>query len=244
MRFNGKKDHGMRDRADGTRAEMQTITAADFGGLVTNEDHFFLYLQNFDTDPTDLVSSVDPTTSVTDNLQALVRSVVTPHLASVSAYTSSDPQFYTELAMEDPPTSSLLVFSSHARQPVASLSFPASYDKLARFVDTHRFPTLVQLTAANHRELFESPSKATVVLAALHSGEQGEAEHKKLLEVARSWHHGERDLGQPVWFAWAEGDKWAKWLRKSYGIKPGMYPAVVVVEPAVCTLGPVARPQS
>lgn len=219
---------------------MQTITATDFDALVTNEDHFFLYLQNFDTDPTDLVSRNDPATLNTDALQALVKSVVTPHLGSVSAYTSSDPQFYAELAIDNPPTSSLLVFSSRSRKPVASLSFPASYDKLTRFVDTHRFPTLVQLTVANQRELLDSPTKATVVLAALHSGEQGEGEHTKLLEVARSWHHGERDLGQPVWFTWVEGDKWAKWLRKSYGIKTGMYPAVVVIEPAVCSLGVVA----
>ncbi|OCF32348.1 protein disulfide-isomerase domain [Kwoniella heveanensis BCC8398] len=196
---------------------LQTIKAADFSQIVQTNEAFFLYLQNFDT-------TVAETQSVKTALE--------PLLGAVPAYTSADPDLYKRLSIANPaPTSVLLAFSSYSARPVGSLSFPASQDNLNRFVNLHRFPTLVELSGSNYNAIMKSPTRAVVVLGAIHKGDEGEKEKERLAEVARAWKRGGRPFSQPVWFVWVDGEKWAKWLKQQYGIKKKELPAVVVVDP-------------
>ncbi|ORY27667.1 thioredoxin-like protein [Naematelia encephala] len=196
---------------------LQTIKREDFDDIVESNDAFFLYLQNFDTALSDLEA---------------VKSMLEPLRNSISAYTSSDPLLYQNLSIANPPpTSSLLAFSAPDRLPVGTLAFPASKDRLERFVNLHRFPTLSQLSASNHQEIMKSPTRAVVVLGAVHKGAEGEKERQKLEQIARAWKRGGRSFAQPVWFVWVDGERWSAWLRQAYGIKKKSLPAVVVIDP-------------
>lgn len=87
----------------------------------------------------------------------------------------------------------------------------------------------------------KADSRAIVVLAALHKGDEGEKERQKLMSVAKAWKRGGRGFNQPVFFAWIEAERWSSWLRQSYGIKKKDIPAVVVVDAPVSSLMRVLR---
>lgn len=157
-----------------------------------------------------------------------------PILGVVPAYTSADPYFYANLSIANPPpTSVLLAFSNSKRKAVGSLQFPTKQKELDRFISVHRHPTLTHLSSGNYNEVMKADSRAIVVLAALHKGEEGEKERERLMSVAKAWKRGGRGFVQPVFFAWIEGERWASWLRQSYGIKKKDLPAVVVVDAPV-----------
>jgi hypothetical protein len=127
-------------------------------------------------------------------------------------------RLYTNLSIANPPpTSALLAFSSFSARPVASLSFPTTQDRLTRFAKFHRFPTLLKLTPNNFNEIMKSDMRAVVVLAALNKGQEGKKEYDQFQSVAKAWRRGGRDFSQPVWFAYVEAEKWAGWLKQSYG---------------------------
>ena len=158
---------------------------------------------------------------------------VDPVLGTVTAYTSADPQFYINMSVMQVPTSVLLAFSDGERRPTGSLPFPTDDQALDRFVQIHRYPTLTHLSTANHDAVMKADSRAIVVLAALHKGDEGKKEKEKLLSMARAWKRGGRPFSQPVRFCYVEGETWAGWLRQSYGIKKRDLPAVVIVDPPV-----------
>ncbi|KAK8861263.1 protein disulfide-isomerase domain [Kwoniella newhampshirensis] len=196
---------------------LHSIRANDFEDVVKQNEALFLYLQNFDTTVAE---------------QRSVKAALEPLIGSVPAYTSSDPQLYKRLSISNPPpTSVLLAFSSYSTRPVGSLPFPASQQDVNRFVQLHRFPTLVELTGANHAEFMKGDAKAIVVLGALHKGQDGTKEREQLGEIARAWKRGGRRFDQPVWFVWVDGEKWSGWLKQSYGIRKKELPAVVVIDP-------------
>ncbi|WVR04133.1 protein disulfide-isomerase domain [Kwoniella sp. DSM 27419] len=195
---------------------LQSIKDDDFGDIVNANEAFFLYLQNFDTTVDDVKS---------------VKSALEPLLGSVPAYTSADPALYKRLSIANPPpTSVLLAFSSHSSRPVGTVAFPASSEQIKRFINSHRFPTLVELSGSNYKSIMQSDTRAIVVLGALHKGDAGNKEKDTLAQVARAWKRGGREFQQPVWFAYVDGDKWAKWLKQQYGIRKSELPSVVVVD--------------
>ncbi|KAK4688153.1 protein disulfide-isomerase, partial [Tremellales sp. Uapishka_1] len=195
---------------------LKPIRMDDFAEIVLTEDVFFLYLRTFDTTLAELES---------------VKTALEPLLNAVPSYMSSDPAFYSNLSVSNPPpTSLLLAFSSSSQRPIASLPFPTSPESITKFLNHHRFPTVVHLTSANYHELMKSPTRAIVVLGAIHKGEEGEKEKEIFRQVARAWKRGGREFVQPVWFAWVEGDKWQGWLRQSYGIKKKHLPGVVIID--------------
>ncbi|WWD16839.1 protein disulfide-isomerase domain [Kwoniella shandongensis] len=196
---------------------LHPIKVDDFEDVVKQNEAMFLYLQNFDTTVAE---------------QNSVKAALEPLIGSVPAFTSSDPQLYKRLSISNPPpTSILFAFSSYSSRPVGSLPFPASQADVDRFVQLHRFPTLVELTAANHPEIMKGDAKAIVVLGALHKGSEGVKEQERLDEIARAWKKGGRRFDQPVWFVWVDGEKWSGWLKQSYGIRKRELPAVVVIDP-------------
>lgn len=136
----------------------------------------------------------------------------------VPSYTSSDPYLYANLSIKPPvPTSLLLAFSRPSTHPLATLSFPLdSPDKLSKFIDLHRYPTMVQLSNTNYDSIMKSPERAIVVLAALHGGEEGVKERAEFERIGRAWKKGGRPFDQPVWFVWVDGNMWSRWLRQAY----------------------------
>lgn len=143
---------------------------------------------------------------------------LTPLKDTIPSYTSSDPLLYANLSISNPPpTSVLLAFSAPAYRPVASLPFPADQETLSRFVNLHMHPTLIQLSVSNYAEIMKSPTKAVVVLAAVHGGEKGKKEREDFEKVARAWKRGGRRFDQPVWFVWIDGERWASWMSQAYG---------------------------
>ena len=172
--------------------------------------------------------------------QATVKAALAPLSATHTLYTSSDPELYKRLKIANPPpTSSLLVFASHEPYPAGSLAFPADQQAVERFINVHRFPTLVQLTTSNFNDILKSPTKAVVVLGALHSTVEGEKEKAKLYNIARAWKRGGRTFSQPVRFAWVDSDKWAGWLKQSFDIKRNDLPAAVVIDTSVSASCPL-----
>ncbi|ORX36460.1 thioredoxin-like protein [Kockovaella imperatae] len=194
------------------------IMAQDFDEILKSQDVFFLYLQNFDSALSDTAN---------------VKSALAPIASTHPLYTSSDPELYKQLHIANPPpTSSLLAFSAQDPYPVGSLAFPADRDAIDRFIAGHKLPTLVQLTTSNFNDLLKSQSHSVVVLGALHGGSDGEAEKKKLYEIARAWRRGGRRFSSPVQFVWAESGKWAGWLRSSFKVKRQDLPAIVIIDPS------------
>lgn len=180
---------------------MQSIKYEDFADIVKNEEAFFLYLQNFDTSVADL-----------DTVKKTLESLPIP------AFTSADPLLYANLSIANPvPTSLLLAFSSYTNVPLGSLAFPTSTEALQKFVKVHRYPTLTKLHSGNYNRIMKADSKPIIVLGALHKGEEGKKDRMAFNSVAKAWKRGGRDFEQPVWFVWVEGDKWASWLKQSYG---------------------------
>ncbi|WWC59892.1 protein disulfide-isomerase domain [Kwoniella dejecticola CBS 10117] len=195
---------------------LQPLKFAEFDNVVKSNEALFLYLQNYDTTVADLQS---------------VKKALEPLLGSVPAYTSSDAQLYQQLSIANPPpTSVLFAFSSYSSRPVGSLAFPASQDSLNKFIQLHRFPTLLELTGSNYNAVMNSNSRAIVVLGALHKGEEGKKDRDQLEEVAKAWKKGGRPFAQPVWFVWVDGEKWSGWLKQQYNIKKSKIPAVVVID--------------
>lgn len=137
---------------------------------------------------------------------------------NIPAYTTVDPRLYANLSIANPPpTSALLAFSSFSLRPVGSLAFPTSSDRLNKFANLHRHPTVIKLTPGNFNEIMKSDTRATIVLAALNKGQQGKTEFTQFENVAKAWKRGGRDFSQPIWFAYVEAEKWAGWLKQSYG---------------------------
>jgi hypothetical protein len=137
---------------------------------------------------------------------------------NIPAYTSVDPRLYSNLSIANPPpTSALLAFSSFSSRPIGSLPFPTTQDRLVKFANFHRHPTVMKLTPGNFNEIMKSDTHALVVLAAFNKGGDGQKENREFEKVAKAWRRGGRDFAQPVWFAYVEGEKWAGWLKQAYG---------------------------
>lgn len=154
--------------------------------------------------------------TVTDVSQDSVKQTLEP--LNLPAYTSVDPRLYANLSIANPPpTSALLAFSSHSIRPVGTLAFPTTQERLTKFTNLHRHPTIFKLTPGNFNDIMKSDTRAIVVLAAFNRGQQGKTELSEFENVAKAWKRGGRDFSRPVWFAYVEADKWAGWLKQSYG---------------------------
>lgn len=150
---------------------------------------------------------------------------------SIPTYTASDPVIYEGLNVANPPPTSVLVaFSGHNLKPEGMFPLPAADDQLRRFINSHRFPTLVDLNPGNFKEVMQSPEHALVVLGAIHTDGRELQERDTLLKIARAWKKGGRPFTQPVWFAAVDGEKWRGWMKRTLGIRPADMPTLVVID--------------
>jgi hypothetical protein len=137
-------------------------------------------------------------------------------------YESSDPAIFLSAKIESNKGSVLAVFKDHMAKPSATFYFDEtnpSVDKINNFILTHKFPLITELTPDNQAELFNLPTRALVVLAALKTSNKKEleADLKYFTKVSRAWLKGGRPFSQPVHFVWTDAAKQKKWLKHTYG---------------------------
>lgn len=196
---------------------MTKINADTFNSTLAEDDVFFLFLQSF-------VTTKDQVRSVKDAVASLP--------ANVSVFTSNDPALYRDLSVAQPyPESALLAFAGHDRRPVASMPLPTNQDKLDRFVFENQFPLTYDVTESMYLDVLKNKEfRPIVVMAAFkQDATKGESE-AELRKIARAWRKMPRTFDQPVWFASVNGDKWAKWLKRNYGMTPADMPSVVILD--------------
>ena len=75
-----------------------------------------------------------------------------------------------------------------------------------------------------------APHKPLVVIATTTQNDK-EQTSKELTALARKWRDAKEETS--VVFAWMDADKWGKWLKSMYGLKPGSAPRAVVANHSV-----------
>lgn len=196
---------------------MTEITADTFNETAAANDVFFLFLQSFST--------------TKEQVQA-VKHATASLPADVQTFTSVDPALFRNLSVAQPyPQSALLAFAGHDRRPVASIPLPTNQDKLDRFVFENRFPLTYDVVGAAYGDVLKNREfRPIVVMAALKQDATKEDSEAELQKIARAWRKMPRTFDQPVWFATVDGDKWAKWLKRSYGMDAASMPGVVIID--------------
>lgn len=142
----------------------------------------------------------------------------------VSFYQSSDPDIFASTKIESTKGSVLAVFNDHMEKPASILYFDEDHpteEKIDTFIMSHKYPLVTELTPDNHDELFNSPTRALILLAALQPASRNQKEFDADLayftKVARAWQKGGRPFSQPVHFVWTDASKQTKWLKHTYG---------------------------
>lgn len=197
--------------------KMVEIDATQFNATVEENDVFFIFLQ---------------TLSTTKDQVRAVKDAVASLPANVRVFTSNDPALYRNLSVAHPyPEAALLAFAGHERKPVASIPLPTNQDKLDRFVFDNQFPLIYDVSESMYKDVFKNKEfRAIVVMAALKQDATKPESEAELLKIARAWRKQPRTFDQPVWFATVNGDQWAKWLKRNYGMLPGHMPGVVIID--------------
>lgn len=196
---------------------MTRIDAERFNTTVAENDVFFVFLQSF-------VTTKEQVRSVKDAVASLP--------ANVRVFTSNDPALYRQLSVGHPyPDSALLAFAGHSRKPVASMPLPTNQDKLDRFVFDNQFPLTYDVSESMYLDVLKNKEfRPIVVMVAVKQDATKSESEAELLKIARAWRKMPRTFDQPVWFASVNGDKWAKWLKRNYGMTPENMPAVVILD--------------
>lgn len=78
-----------------------------------------------------------------------------------------------------------------------------------------------------------APHMPLVVIAATTQNDK-EQISKEMTDLARKWR--DRKEATSVVFAWMDADKWGKWLKSMYGLKPGSVPHAIIAEHSVSTV--------
>lgn len=154
---------------------------------------------------------------------------------SVPVFTTSDPLFYSNQSIANPPpTSALLAFAGHDSKHVAAIPLPASDRDLTKFVKRTQYPSYYELTSETYDAIFRAADKPLVVLGGVHDREddKGIDERQQLVKMSRAWKKAGRNFNQRVLFVAADVEKWAKWLRKMVAITVLDIPALVVIDTA------------
>lgn len=156
--------------------------------------------------------------------QALIIKASQSLLGSALIYQSQDLDLFSYTGVLPTSGSTLLCIKDHnARTPIASLPFPAdappAAQNVSRFLQDNKLPTVVELDAANFKEIMKDPRGPVVVLAGFTTTDERRlrANVELLRTVATAWRKGGRKFEQGAIFAWMDGNKWGKWLKQNYG---------------------------
>ncbi|KAG7562713.1 hypothetical protein FFLO_01873 [Filobasidium floriforme] len=202
---------------------LHHVDAEELKTVQKRKDVFFLFLHTFGTKPNDL---------------AMLKKTSTYRANDVAFYQSSDPDIFASSKIDGTKGSVLAVFKDHMDKPVSTLYFDEAHpstDQINTFIMSHKYPLVTELTPDNHEELFNLPTRALIVLAALKPGSKNRKEFESDLayftKVSRAWQKGGRQFSQPVHFVWTDATRQSKWLKHTYGVNPKKLPAVVLIDP-------------
>ena len=154
----------------------------------------------------------------------MLKKTSTFRAGDVSFYQSSDPDIFSSSKIDSTKGSVLAAFKDHADKPASILYFNdgnPTTEKIDTFIMSHKYPLVNELTPDNHEELFNTPTRALIVLAALNPASKNRKEFDSDLayftKVARAWQKGGRPFSQPVHFVWTDASRQSKWLKHTYG---------------------------
>jgi hypothetical protein len=157
-------------------------------------------------------------------------------IGAAAFFESSDPAIFTSTGIEPTRGSVLAAFKGNSTKPVGAFYFDSSDSRdkqsVEHFILRHKYSFVTKLTSDNQDEMFTSPTRPLIVLAAMKVSGRNDNELKvdlkKYETIARAWVKGGRPFVQPVHFVWVDADKQRKWLKSTYG-SVGVY----------ATLGPL-----
>ena len=161
-------------------------------------------------------------------------------LGSPPVYVSTSSELLRKYNVPSDTSSVLLAFKdADAREPVA-VFYPASQptDALTAWLQTHRFPSSLELSKDVFQQVMYAPHKPLVLVVATPQDQRG-AVADKLHEIAQKWRLRVRGAGvgtgvgagaRDVVFTWMDAGQWGKWMKDMYGIKAGTEPVVVVAD--------------
>ncbi|KAK4047899.1 hypothetical protein OIV83_005081 [Microbotryomycetes sp. JL201] len=124
----------------------------------------------------------------------------------------------------------------------------AKFDLVKQWLRSAKLPTLTELSGATFNDLMPKEGDPPLVGLAVLSrkglpDQQFEQAKSKMTRLAKEWQSRrtvktrEKDsienVGRDVVWSWVDGDKWAGWVRKMYGVKMGGLngPELVIVDP-------------
>lgn len=239
----------------GSASGVRQISSKEVHDISKNDEVFFLYLHEEGVPE----QEVDAVTRASRIL------LTTP----IHVYRSSDVEliqrYRTRLSkssIQSSALSGLLVFKDHDdTTPTSSLHPSKERSKgkdlqtsIASWLDSERFPSIVEVTGNTFSEVINNRQNTPVVLAALsdvyHSGRrQGtgtgatmrDEELRSLRELALAWRkkaeekervqsENTEQKGEHLLFAWIDADRWATAIRKYYSIKPTQVPRILLAD--------------
>ena len=205
---------------------LQSLEQSALKAIVAEQDVFFVYLH--------------PSGAAAAEEEA-VREASRVLLGTAAIFSSADSALYEAYKLPSG-TSQLLVFKAHEDAPAAqfALSLKATstdsdakhehealVKQLVSWLHANRYPILAEINNANYRDYTEDgqhKQQSYIVLVALSDqllGSQATSQHKvELAKIAKAWQQELRSTPRqkPAHFVWINADKWAKWLKQTYGL--------------------------
>ncbi|KAI0250506.1 thioredoxin-domain-containing protein [Lactifluus subvellereus] len=165
------------------------------------------------------------------SLPASLSQAARPLLGSPPLYISSAPELFSHFSVPITSDFSLIALKDGDTSAAAQVWFNAqtSVGELSNWLQTHRLPLAMELGEGSFQEVMNAESKPLVVLVSVAASG---VEHDRIVETVRKlatqWRrtgaaqyapaHGARQ----VVFTWMDQERWASWLKGTYGIKGPM----------------------
>ncbi|KAJ3056161.1 hypothetical protein HK097_007885 [Rhizophlyctis rosea] len=202
---------------------FKVIKGSDIRKIISSEEVSFYFLY-------------DPNSMDQDIMEGF-RQIALSVRSIAKVYVSPDPAAYAALGVT--PTEDnrpifiasrdngrdIVVYSGTIQNTLPSRQYAR------QFIVDNRQPLLPQLAADNQDEILGSDRLVVmVVVDPLAKGVQDRLEVMK--ETARTWakREGDEKLYNLVTFAWMDGVRWRKYVRRAYGLGPKNLPAVVIAD--------------
>ncbi|KAI0759740.1 thioredoxin-domain-containing protein [Trametes elegans] len=146
-------------------------------------------------------------------------------------YTSTSSAFYDHFNLKTGTAAIVALKDNDPSVPAAVYHIPRPVSTVQERQDLvdwllrHRLPSALELDSDNFQDVMNAPHKPLVVVVATPSGALAQTA-RAVGDLARAWRAAREPA--PVVFAWMDADKWGKWLKSMYGLKPAALPAAVV----------------
>ncbi len=158
-------------------------------------------------------------------------------MGSPPIYISSAPELFDRFSIPVDHDFALIALKDGDASAAAHLLFSShtSARELDKWLQTHRWPSALELGEGSFQEVMNAESKPLVVLVSVtDSGAERDRIVTTVRKLATQWRKKGADQYAPahssearqVVFTWMDQDRWANWLKSMYGING---PAQVVI---------------